>query len=887
MAEKLKGSLGADGKVWCIPCEYTKPIVGGRKFGKRQIFGGYGYHKGVDLSNAYETPIYAVKDGKVVVATYSDSAGNYIIIDHEDGTKSAYLHLGVARSIYPNKTADDYAWEKEQYKNRWLVKLNEKVTQGQHIGHMGSTGRSTGPHLHFGVQKVGHYTANYGNYVDPMDYIGGIKCDLYIDPDNSPFIPDDLRIENFELPTDSNWEPMNWKSGSIEGSPKMTLIKRNAVLGNMIQPVFNAYDNHIEICNGFGTFGLNSVLKSIPSVDKDAAMSAYSTKQPDGSFGPPYRLGQLPNEGQQIIAAYIYSRLSAYGWTHNAIIALLANIRAESGLNPARWESDTDWSSQPGISRGFGLIQWTPWNKFYNDLPEGYEDPYDIDAQIQGIIDYHASSYTPGRNSKVGDTYEQNLKDDPLWKNNTHLTEYSTSDGNDYYFPISKKDFIGGIVTTSVELSALEKVYILTVAYTYNAERPGEINASSRCSNADYFLKLFGEDGSAKLTTPSIETSDFWEIAKNQCKYTNSGAVIKNNESYCISRANEILGQIYGEEKKDFIIPKGTEDWFEYNKTKLKYDYGTLPRLGSIICYKSAENKDSKIAVVESVIGTHCIRVTSYDASIKEESDRLINSRIINTSHNWGEDKNGYVFQGFIYLIHDLNIQEYTEDIDDDTSNNLSTQVYKDKEGNLVIDVNNKTVKDKYVTLMFSLLNVKHINGMELRYEALQMNSSKEHTGNQLNLCLAQQVWNCIELGPLIDTTDEDYVKVNEELQAKWPYTYFPYKKKDDNSSEDPKTDPYRYNAPFPLGNLTIDNIAVKENKDNSKEIVRKYDLYEYVENGVTYDCYDSSKELNRMIRNHPGYLCIIVKAPKLSEDDKKHEYTHTRVIIKEILING
>ena len=87
------------------------------------------------------TNIYAAYDGVVVAATYSSTMGNYVMIDHGDGLYTIYMH---ASKLY--------------------VKVGDKVSQGQTIAAVGSTGYSTGPHLHFSV-------IINGNYVDPLKYL--------------------------------------------------------------------------------------------------------------------------------------------------------------------------------------------------------------------------------------------------------------------------------------------------------------------------------------------------------------------------------------------------------------------------------------------------------------------------------------------------------------------------------------------------------------------------------------------------------------------------------------------------------------------------------------------------------------------------------------------
>ena len=98
-------------------------------------------HKGLDLAIASGTPILAAGSGRVVTATYSSSAGNYVMISHGDRLYTVYMHC-----------------------SRLAVKVGDSVSKGQVIAYVGSTGISTGAHLHFGVSKN-------GNYVNPLNYV--------------------------------------------------------------------------------------------------------------------------------------------------------------------------------------------------------------------------------------------------------------------------------------------------------------------------------------------------------------------------------------------------------------------------------------------------------------------------------------------------------------------------------------------------------------------------------------------------------------------------------------------------------------------------------------------------------------------------------------------
>lgn len=99
------------------------------------------FHNGVDFAAPTGTAIYAAYDGKVVAAAYSSSMGNYVMIDHGSGLYTIYMH---ASKLY--------------------VSTGAVVVRGETIAAVGSTGRSTGPHLHFSVRLNGAYTSPW-NYL--------------------------------------------------------------------------------------------------------------------------------------------------------------------------------------------------------------------------------------------------------------------------------------------------------------------------------------------------------------------------------------------------------------------------------------------------------------------------------------------------------------------------------------------------------------------------------------------------------------------------------------------------------------------------------------------------------------------------------------------------
>ncbi len=112
-------------------------------FGKRNspTAGASSYHKGIDVGAAMGTPILAPAAGEVVTASYNSAAGNYVMIYHGNSTYTVYMHCAQLK-----------------------VKVGQQVKRGAQIATVGSTGISTGPHLHFGVSVN-------GSYVDPLKYV--------------------------------------------------------------------------------------------------------------------------------------------------------------------------------------------------------------------------------------------------------------------------------------------------------------------------------------------------------------------------------------------------------------------------------------------------------------------------------------------------------------------------------------------------------------------------------------------------------------------------------------------------------------------------------------------------------------------------------------------
>ena len=137
----LQGENPPSDATWVTPVsgwKLTSP------FGMRlhPVLGYYRMHNAIDMACSQGTPIYATRAGKVTRTAYqAGGAGNYVSINHLDGFSSIYMHM-----------------------THYVVSAGQTVSQGQLIGYVGSTGISTGPHLHFGISYA-------GTYVNPLAYI--------------------------------------------------------------------------------------------------------------------------------------------------------------------------------------------------------------------------------------------------------------------------------------------------------------------------------------------------------------------------------------------------------------------------------------------------------------------------------------------------------------------------------------------------------------------------------------------------------------------------------------------------------------------------------------------------------------------------------------------
>ncbi|MBR4580505.1 MAG: peptidoglycan DD-metalloendopeptidase family protein [Lachnospiraceae bacterium] len=141
---KLAQQRVYDGGTFCWPAPSYTRVSSEYGYRIHPIYGTQKFHSGVDLAAPGGSDILAAYDGTVVAAAYNASMGNYVMIDHGGSLMTIYMHA-----------------------SRLLVSSGQEVSRGQRIALVGTTGNSTGNHLHFTVKLNGQYVSPWGYIPHP------------------------------------------------------------------------------------------------------------------------------------------------------------------------------------------------------------------------------------------------------------------------------------------------------------------------------------------------------------------------------------------------------------------------------------------------------------------------------------------------------------------------------------------------------------------------------------------------------------------------------------------------------------------------------------------------------------------------------------------------
>lgn len=198
--------------------------------------------------------------------------------------------------------------------------------------------------------------------------------------------------------------------------------------------------------------------------------------------------GVLTQEQREVNVTFITRKFRSYGWSDNAIAAMVGNFYAESNINPARWQGDEDARAEGKANSGFGLAQWTPWAK------------YTVWCEDFGHLEYH-----------MGTACHR------IWTEFENVEELKQNSGvygsGQYYstdeFPVSRSEFV----------KSTESPEYLAKVFVRNYERPrsvldgGDSKLATYEKRAGYAAEWYefitgvqggGSNGSSKRTMSKL-----------------------------------------------------------------------------------------------------------------------------------------------------------------------------------------------------------------------------------------------------------------------------------------------------------------------------------------------------------------------------------------------
>lgn len=148
LASQIANVPSESGFLWPLPGRYNLSSLYGSR--KHPVTGKANNHTGIDVPAPSGTPIQACKSGVVTTSTYNNSYGNYVVVSHSDGTSTLYAHM-----------------------SRRNASKGQTVSQGQVIGYVGTTGSSTGNHLHLEIRVN-------GSRRDPINYFQSLPLTISV-----------------------------------------------------------------------------------------------------------------------------------------------------------------------------------------------------------------------------------------------------------------------------------------------------------------------------------------------------------------------------------------------------------------------------------------------------------------------------------------------------------------------------------------------------------------------------------------------------------------------------------------------------------------------------------------------------------------------------------
>ena len=128
----LQGTSGSVRHAWPVPTSVSQRLSSSYGMRTDPFHGRQAFHGGIDIAAASGSPVIASAEGRVSKVETGKGLGKYVAVTHRDGTESYYGHLSAQN-----------------------VRVGQRVMQGQKVGELGSTGRSTGPHLDYRLKKNG------------------------------------------------------------------------------------------------------------------------------------------------------------------------------------------------------------------------------------------------------------------------------------------------------------------------------------------------------------------------------------------------------------------------------------------------------------------------------------------------------------------------------------------------------------------------------------------------------------------------------------------------------------------------------------------------------------------------------------------------------------